>query len=120
MRGQILAVVFVALVIVTVPAIAAADRFVAVYINPNDLSWASGQGNSLEEASGIAAESCGSGCRRAGYSRNSCVALSIRSDNGTCWGCSWGNSDEEARQKATDICQGHGCSCRIIYSECYR
>ncbi len=120
MRGQILAVLVVALVVTIVPAIAAADNFIAVYINPNDLSWASGQGQSLDEASKIAADSCGSGCRRAGYSRNACVALAIRSDSGTCWGCSWGNSENEAKRKALEICKGHGCSCRVIFSECYR
>ena len=121
MRGQRLAVLIVVLVVTMMfPVIAAADLFIAVYINPNDLSWASGQGDSLEEASKIAADSCGSGCRRAGHSRNACVALAIRNDSGTCWGCSWGNSPDEAKRKALDICKGHGCSCGVIFSECYR
>ena len=120
MRRQILVGLIVALALITFPVVAAADKFLAVYINQNDLSWASGMGNSLEEASGIAAESCGSGCRRAGWSRNACVALAIRNDSGTCWGSMWGNSEDEAKRKALDICKGHGCSCGVIYSECYR
>jgi|GEM_PF-5919089 len=120
MRRHRQIVLVVVCFVVIFPAVAAADLFIAVYINPNDLSWASGQGYSLEEASRIAAESCGAGCRRAGWSPNACVALAIRNDSGTCWGSMWGNSLDEARRKALDICQGHGCSCTVIFSECYR
>jgi hypothetical protein len=100
--------------------IAFAENYTAIYINPNTLTFSNAQGITLEEASQIAGESCGSDCRRAGYSRNACVALAIRSGDGKCWGSNWGDSLQEARDKALQICRGYGCDCRIIFSECNR
>jgi len=42
MRRQMLVGLVVALALITFPVIAAADKFIAVYINQNDLSWAMG------------------------------------------------------------------------------
>ena len=99
MRWQRHTVLVLVLAAVMFPGLAAAEQFLAVYINPNNLSWASGQGDSLAEASSIAAESCGAGCRRAGYSRNACVALAIRDGDGTCWGCMWVGASVKQRKR---------------------
>jgi hypothetical protein len=101
--------IFFLAILMVLPAVSAAEkRYQAVYINPDDLSMSYARGSSLEEASRIAAESCGSGCRRAGYSYDACLALAIADDDGTCWGSDWGNSISEAKRKATRLCRDRG------------
>ena len=114
-------IVMLALVVVMASAIALAQsgHYLAIYINKDTLHYAIGKGGSLEEASRIAAESCGEQCQRACYSKNKCAALAVAKE-GTCWACRWGKSREAAEQEAMKACEESGCDCRIATKECYQ
>jgi hypothetical protein len=120
MKPKKFIVVSVILALMLPASVMAGRKYLVVYINPDNLSFRTGQGSTLEEASRIAAESCGPKCERACYSYDACLALAISSDGSGCWGCNWGNSISEAIAKAQKICRGYNCKCKIVMDECYR
>ena len=104
----------------TSPGNTSVDKYFSIYINEATLSFSTGTGHTLQEASEIAKESCGTDCRRAGYSQNACVALALAKESrDSCWGSMWGISTREAEEKALKICHSHGCECVVSISECY-
>jgi Domain of unknown function (DUF4189) len=102
------------------PNAMAADKFIAVYLHPDTLEWSSSQGNTLEAAKVNAREACGKGCKLAGWSKNACLALAITKSSGNCYGYSWGDTISEAMSKAMRYCKDRGCSCKVVYNECYK
>lgn len=107
----------------TAPDAEAYERYIAVYLNPETLTWAYSTGDTLEFAKKQAAEACGSGCKFACWSGDACLALAIAKGGGkegTCYQCEWSNSRREAARKALKNCRDRGCECSVVLKECYR
>lgn len=58
----------------------------------------------------------GGGCKVASWFRNGCGALAVGDDRG--WGADWGNSRNEAENKALQRCGTHTSKCKIIRWAC--